>query len=290
MLSTNGVSGKRKIKKLIETWVRFGDFLKTSLGKEDVQKAQEEQFLRLKARIAHLLPVLTVIERGRATDPEALAAVRDITDMLNSFTTLSTPEPLTTEESEEIIARWHRIFIFLNKLEGALKDRRYGLLLRPGQVRHEEDAVVGIFNNWFVRFLISLVIVVACAALIGGLLGITLDDATVAAKKGIGIILGQSSATTGGATSATGSGVGKQGADTVATMANAAEAKTQLASGKTNQDAVAKPKIIRGHFQEKNPVPTPLRTLARQYGKHLTMIIFAAFLAGLVFLFFLRVK
>ena len=79
----NGMNGKRKVKNLIQTWVRFGDFLKTSLGREDVQQAQEEEFLRLKAKIAHLLPVLTVVERGRATDPEALAAVRDITEMLN---------------------------------------------------------------------------------------------------------------------------------------------------------------------------------------------------------------
>ena len=287
MLSSNGMNGKRRVKKLIETWVRFGDFLKTGLGREDVQKAQEEEFLRLKAKIAHLLPVLTVVERGRGSDPEALAAVRDITEMLNSFTTLSTPEPLTSEETEEIITHWHSIFIFLNRLEGELKDRRYGFALRPGEAPREEGGVVAVFNNWFLRFVISLVIVMACAALIGGLLGITLDEAAVALKKGVGIVLGQGSVATSGA-------VKSQPADSVGTVASADDAKTGTVATETvqgtGQTSTVGPKIIRGHYSEKSAVPTVMKPLLRQYGKHLTMIIFAIFLAGLVFLFFLRVK
>jgi hypothetical protein len=283
MVSANGINGKRRIKRLIETWVRFGDFLKTGLGKEGVQKAQEEEFLRLKAKIAHLLPVLTVVERARTTDPEALAAVRDITEMLNSFTTLATPEPLTSAETEEIIARWHSIFIFLNRLEGALKDRRYGVLLRSGDARREQDSFVGVFNNWFVRFMISLVIVVACAALVGGLLGITLDDAAIAVKKGIGIVLGQGSVAKSGV-------VGTQAADSVGAGASAANAKTGAVGSKEGQATIAGPKITRGYPEETGVVPTALKPLVRQYGRHLTMIVFAVFLAGLVFLFFLRVK
>jgi hypothetical protein len=283
MPSANGMNGKRRIKKLIETWVRFGDFLKTGLGQEGVRKAQEEEFLRLKAKIAHLLPVLTVVERGRTIDPEALAAVRDITEMLNSFTTLATPEPLTRAETEEIIAHWHRIFIFLNKLEGALRDRRYGFLLRAGEERREQAAFAGIFTNWFVRFVISLVIVVACAALIGGLLDITLDDATVAVKRGIHVLFGQGSVATIGA-------VGSQAPDSAGTVASAGEAKTGTVANKTGQPSVARPKLIRGHVGERDVVPTALKPLVRQYGKHLTMIIFAVFLGALVFLFFVRVK
>jgi hypothetical protein len=283
MLSANGMNGKRRIKKLIETWVRFGDFLKTGLGQEGVQKAQEEEFLRLKAKIAHLLPVLTVVERGRTIDPEALAAVRDITEMLNSFTTLATPEPLTRAETEEIIAQWHRLFIFLNKLEGALRDRRYGFLLRAGEERREQAAFGGIFGNWFMRFVISLVIVVACAALIGGLLDITLDDATVAVKRGIHVLLGQGSVATTAA-------VGSQAPDSAGTVGSAAETKTGTIANKAGQPGVARPKLIRGHVDQRDFVPTALKPLVRQYGKHLTMIIFAVFLGALVFLFFVRVK
>lgn len=290
MVSANGTSGRRKIKRLIDTWVRFGDFLKMGLGKQGVQKAQEEEFLRLKAKIAHLLPVLTIIERGRATDPEALAAVRDITEMLNSFTTLSTPEPLTSEETEEIIAHWHSIFIFLNKLEGALKDRRYGLMLRPGQARPEEDGVVSLFNNWFVRFLVSLVIIVACVGLIGGLLGVTMDDASVSAKKAVRSVLGQAPESAARSVVSTEKAAGPQPADTSVTRVSSFDPRHQSLSDKTVSEAPAKPKIIRGHFEGSNVVPTPLKSLARQYGKDLTMILFAIFLAALVFLFFLRVK
>ncbi|MCX5799832.1 MAG: hypothetical protein NTX17_00330 [Candidatus Eisenbacteria bacterium] len=282
MHSTNGRNGKRKIKCLIETWIRFGDFLKTSLGKEGVQKAQEEGFLRLKAKIAHLLPVLTVVERGGASDPEALAAVRDITEMLNSFTTLATPEALTREETEEIIARWHSIFIFLNKLEGALKERRYGLMLGHEETRHEEDSVIGVFGSWFVRFAIGLVIVLACGALIGGLLGITLDEAVVAMKKGVSVVLGREPVAE--------SGIGTQAGAALGATAGVTDSTTGAVTKKSAGTAVTSHGYARTQFADRGGIPTALRPLVREYGKHLTMIVFAIFLAGLVFLFFLRVK
>ena len=283
MLSANAMNGNRKIKKLIETWVRFGDFLKTSLGQEGVQRAQEEGFLRLKAKIAHLLPVLTVVERGRALDPEALAAVRDITEMLNSFTTLATPEPLTSAETEEIIARWHRIFIFLNKLEGALRDRRYGFMLRPGEERREQGASVGVLANSFVRFMISLVIIVACIALIAGLLGITLDQAVGTFKKSVAVVLGEGPVSTTGV-------VGSQAPDSVKTVASGSDLKTETSPNKAGQPTFVRPKLTREHMEGRGVVPTALQPLLRQYGRHLTMVVFAIFLAGLVFLFFLRIK
>ncbi|UCF78259.1 MAG: hypothetical protein JSW03_09155 [Candidatus Eiseniibacteriota bacterium] len=280
MLSANGMNGRRKIRSLIETWVRFGEFLKTSLGKEGVQKAQEEEFLRLKAKIAHLLPVLTVIEKGGSIDPEALAAVRDITQMLNSFATLATPEPLTAEQTEEIISQWHTIFIFLNKLEGALKDRRYGFVGR-GSTAAQEGSFGHFFGSRLVRFLLSLVVVIAGVVLIAGLLDIDLEDARDAFDRGGSVILGREAASTE---------TGSSRADTTAATDSVAAATTGAGEAAPKGRGIA-PAVRRtiGAEQE-SIVPSALRPLVRQYGKHLTMIVFAVFLAGVVFLFFVRVK
>ncbi|MBN1504307.1 MAG: hypothetical protein JW952_04515 [Candidatus Eisenbacteria bacterium] len=280
----NGVNGKRKLRKLIETWVVFGEFLKTGLGREGVQSAQEEHFLALKAKIAHLLPVLTVIERGRSIDPEALAAVRDITEMLNSFTTLATPEPFTREETEEIIAQWHRIFIFLNRLEGALKDRRYGFLIRGERPGGEEPAVPRrSAAGGFVRFLIGLVTVVAVGVLVAGLLGITTDQAKETGRKGLGLILGEG--TTGPAAA--------RSTESDSVVVGLATKTTSEASGVEQGTAGTEPgkRFIRTKpVEQPSSIPTALRPLVRQYGRHLTMIVFAIFLAAIVFLFFVRVR
>ncbi len=280
----NGMNGRRRLRKLIETWVVFGEFLKTSLGKEGVQSAQEEQFLALKAKIAHLLPVLTVIERGRSIDPEALAAVRDITEMLNSFTTLATPEPFSREEIEEIIAQWHRIFIFLNKLEGALKDRRYGFLIRgertgEGQMVTPRASVGGSL----LRFLIGLVIVIAVGVLIAGLLGITVEQARETAQQGLGLVLGEG---TTGPASARSSAPDSSMTGLVVETVPASQGPQQDPAG-----AQPKKKFIRTKAVERpSSIPTALRPLVQQYGRHLTMIVFAVFLAAIVFLFFVRVR
>ena len=280
----NGVNGRRRLRKLIETWVVFGEFLKTGLGRDGVQSAQEEQFLALKAKIAHLLPVLTVIERGRSIDPEALAAVRDITEMLNSFTTLATPEPFSKEETEEIIAQWHRIFIFLNKLEGALKDRRYGFLIRgerggDAQAAAPRPSVGG----GLLRFLIGLVTVVAVGVLIAGLLGITVDQARETAEKGIGLVLGEG--TTGPAAA--------RSTEPDSSVAGVVVETTPEAGALDKDDSGAQPKkkfIRTKAVEQPSSIPTALRPLMRQYGRHLTMIVFAVFLAAIVFLFFVRVR
>ncbi len=298
----NAANGRRRLRKLIETWVRFGEFLKSSLGKEGVQSAQEEQFLALKARIAHLLPVLSVIQRGAATDPEALAAMRDITDMLNSLTTLSTPGPLSKEEAEEIIAQWHRIFIFLNKLEGALKDRRYGFLIRADRKGLEAvSAPRGSLAGAVGRVFIAIVIVVAAAVIVAALLGITPEQARDALQRGIGVILGQS---------ATGAAVARSGGAEVASQTEVEPSGTtsESASGSTEPEVseksvtetkpgrsteelgVKKPFIRTKQVERKSRVPLALRPLFRQYGRHFSMIVFAVFLAAIVFLFFVRVR
>jgi hypothetical protein len=286
------MNGRRRLRKLIETWVVFGEFLKGSLGKEGIQNAQEEQFLALKARIAHLLPVLTVIERGRNIDPEALAAVRDITEMLNSFSTLATPEPFSKEETEEVIAQWHRIFIFLNKLEGAIKDRRYGFLIRGERTEasHAAEARGGIAGG-FVRFLIGLVIILAAGVLIAGLLGITIDQTRDTVEKGVSLVLGQG--TTGPASAARGAGADSIGVVTESDPAPAGRGQKLDPAGKQEQIGVAgkkRPFIRTKEVQQTGLIPIALRPLVRQYGRHLTMIVFAVFLAAIVFLFFVRVR
>ncbi len=279
------MNGRRRLRKLIETWVVFGEFLKGSLGREGVQSAQEEQFLALKAKIAHLLPVLTVIEKGRSIDPEALAAVRDITEMLNSFTTLATPEPFSKDETEDIIAQWHRIFIFLNKLEGALKDRRYGFLIRGERAGELQPAAQRpSFGGGLVRFLIGLVIVVGVGVLIAGLLGITPDQARETAQQGIGLVLGEGT---------TGPAAARSSAPDDSTIAGTVVENVPVSQGLQQDPAGAQPKkkfIRTKAVEQPSSIPTALRPLMRQYGRHLTMIVFAVFLAAIVFLFFVRVR
>jgi hypothetical protein len=290
MLSANGMNGRRKIRNLIETWVRFGEFLKTSLGKEGVQKAQEEEFLRLKAKIAHLLPVLTVIEKGGGVDPEALASVRDITEMLNSFATLATPEPLTAEETEEIIGRWHTIFIFLNKLEGALKERGYGFVGR-GAEGTQDGGFTRLSKSRLMRFVVGLIIVAAGISLIAGLLDITLEEARDAFDKGVGAVLGNSEVSSDAGMSEGVDSSAAAGSDSLAaarrSVTSGGERSAEGVSRRESQESVVARSIS---VEQESVVPTALRPLVRQYGRHLTMIIFAIFLAGVVFLFFLRVK
>jgi hypothetical protein len=277
----NGRNGRRRLRKLIETWVSFGEFLKTGLGKDGVQRAQEERFLALKARIAHLLPVLTVVQRGSVSDPEALAAVRDITEMLNFFTTLSTPEPLTKEEVDEVIAQWHRIFIFLNKLEGALKDRSHGFLMRAESVG-DLAGTRGRFAGGLVRFLLAFVTVVGAGVLIVGLLGITPEQAMESLERAGGLILGEG--TTGPAVARNDErAVSESGSDeSIAPGSDAKEGNTQ---------AEGKPFIRTKEVErKKGRVPVAMRPVLREYGRHLTMILFAILLGAIVLLFFLRVR
>jgi hypothetical protein len=292
MLSANGMNGRRKIRNLIDTWVRFGEFLKTSLGKEGVQKAQEEKFLRLKARIAHLLPILTVIEKGGTIDPEALTAVRDITGMLNSFTTLATPEPLTAEETEEIIARWHSIFIYLNRLEGALRERRYGFVGR-GSGEVVEGGFARFSRSRLTRFLLSLIIIVAGVTLVAGLLDFSLEDARHALGKGLAVVLGtQQAPSEMGSSSPADSVSGATGEAVADAEATRSAGSGEVTSTRGTPGVAATESVVQRTIgvEKESVVPAALRPLVRQYGKHLTMIVFAIFLAGVVFLFFLRVK
>jgi hypothetical protein len=278
----NGRNGRRRLRKLIETWVSFGEFLKTGLGKDGVQRAQEERFLALKARIAHLLPVLTVVQRGSVSDPEALAAVRDITEMLNFFTTLSTPEPLTKEEVDEVIAQWHRIFIFLNKLEGALKDRSHGFLMRAEGMDGDPAGARGKFVGGLVRFLLAFVTVVGAGVLVVGLLGITSEQAMQTLERAGGLILGEG---------ATGPAVARSGDSAVSESGSEESIAPGTDAREGNTQAESKPFIRTKEVErKKSRVPVAMRPVLREYGKHLTMILFAILLGAIVLLFFLRVR
>ena len=101
-----------KVRQLIRSWSELR-LAVTQGGDPNVPpSADESHFLRLKARIASLLPVLNL---PGPQGPEAQAHARAITDMLNQTKPLPVDAVAARDEFER---RWLEHFVYLNQVRG----------------------------------------------------------------------------------------------------------------------------------------------------------------------------
>jgi hypothetical protein len=82
--------------------------------------AEERRFLTLKAQTARSLPALAQVGAGRELESEAVAAAREMNDLLNRVATLADAKRLSPAERASFTREWHVIYLFLARLEGAL--------------------------------------------------------------------------------------------------------------------------------------------------------------------------
>jgi hypothetical protein len=80
----------------------------------------ENRFLALKTRTARRLPVLAQVAGRRDLEEEAMAAQRDMTELMNRVPTLSDARRMPAEERTSFAREWHVLYLFLTKLEGAM--------------------------------------------------------------------------------------------------------------------------------------------------------------------------
>ena len=105
------------LRKLTQDWITYRSFIEEKLGSPGVTPADEEEFLRLKARIAARIPQLAAsVPPAAAQDAQKQFAL--MTESLNRHRTLRLASPLQDKEREELDRAWHQHFIFLNKLRG----------------------------------------------------------------------------------------------------------------------------------------------------------------------------
>jgi len=107
----------QRYRKLVRFWIGYRDMVQRFEGAKGVTDSHEKRFLRLKARIAGLLPVL----ESRAPASMAREAQRRtmlMTDLLNRHRSLRREEAPNEKEREEFSKTWHEHYIFLNQLKG----------------------------------------------------------------------------------------------------------------------------------------------------------------------------
>jgi hypothetical protein len=129
-----------RLRELIRGWVEFREIVVSSLGAQSVTPEQEERFMRVKARIASRLPLLTAAGSGPIAQ-EAQKQVGFMTDLLNRYRTLRLEAPPGQRDREEFDRIWHQHFIFLNKMKGvqraaAPRHSGHGAGVPTGMPRH----------------------------------------------------------------------------------------------------------------------------------------------------------
>ncbi len=105
-----------------------------SVSAVPVSLAEEKRFLVLKTRIARRSPLLQQVVGGRALEEEALAAGRDMADLMTRAGTLVAARRFPPHEGDDFRREWHVVYLFLAKLEGAMTGSAEtgAVLLRPG--------------------------------------------------------------------------------------------------------------------------------------------------------------
>ena len=103
----------RRFRKLIRSWIEYRDLIERFEGAKGVTDGHEKRFLALKARIASLLPAVSVRAPG-SMEREAQRQTMLMTALLNRHRTLRLEEPVSDSAREEFSRSWHEHYIFLN--------------------------------------------------------------------------------------------------------------------------------------------------------------------------------
>jgi hypothetical protein len=112
------VMTRLRLRQLLGRWTEFHHCVLNLEGSPEVTPKQREQFLRLQARIAGLLPLLVTVQ-----NPDIIAESKShlglMTDLLNEHRTLDREKPPGPEAREGFEQSWHRHYLYLNKLAGS---------------------------------------------------------------------------------------------------------------------------------------------------------------------------
>jgi hypothetical protein len=170
-------SDRRRIRKLAHSWQDFKAALEPWLGAEETPPDYREQdFLRVKSRIAQQVPVLGQVYGRRPLEQESIAAQRDMTELMNRLTALSDATALGAAEREELLREWHVLYIFLNKLEGSLTGGTAdGVVLADGALPELEQGIArepqvrprSSFAGFVARAVVVAALIVAIAMIFG---------------------------------------------------------------------------------------------------------------------------
>ena len=160
--------------KLIRSWIAYRDMVQRFDGAKGVTDDHEKRFLKLKARIAALLPIV----EGRAPgsmEREAQRRVMLMTDLLNRHRSLRREEPPNEIERDEFTKTWHEHYIFLNQLKGVPVVREQRIKQKPPQeapsgmpTRKLRRSTPG---SWFLGFVLRVGVVAVAVWLVGKALG-----------------------------------------------------------------------------------------------------------------------
>jgi hypothetical protein len=172
MLATRKVRGK--LSKLINDWQVFRDAVLRPNMSSVITAQDEQDFLRLKARIAAQLPMLDDTA-PRSLVQETRDASQLMTNLLNRYEKLDVEELRSDEEREKFEHWWHQSFVFLNKLKGAD-------LAAPKQPAKKKvtPAPTGLSDKrarrripgaWFFKFAVRLGLVVLAIYILGRAFG-----------------------------------------------------------------------------------------------------------------------
>ncbi|MGD8396899.1 MAG: hypothetical protein PVF43_15625 [Candidatus Eiseniibacteriota bacterium] len=128
-------SDRRRIRRLAGRWQCFRTALEPWFDADTRPPARlERAFLATKSHIALELPVLGQVHGSRALEQEALAAMRDMTELMNRMSGLGDAATLDATERDSLVREWHVLYIFLNKLEGTLTGSAAdGVVLAAGE-------------------------------------------------------------------------------------------------------------------------------------------------------------
>jgi hypothetical protein len=168
-----------RLRGLIRSWVEFREIVLNHLGAREVTAEQEGRFMRVKARIASRLPLLSASALGPLAG-EAQKQVGLMTDLLNRYRTLKLEAPPGQREREEFDRIWHQHFIFLNKMKGVprVQERvhtmRAGSGVPTGMPRHKLRRRMP--GAGLLGFVVKLGIFAAVIYLLGRAFGIRWDE------------------------------------------------------------------------------------------------------------------
>lgn len=159
---------------ITQDWVSFREWMIRKLGSADVTPADEEDFLRLKGRIAARIPAIEAsVFHGLARDAQTEFA--EMADLLNRYRSLHTATPISAQEREEVDQEWHRHFLFLSSLRGQRRAPRpesatwgdMGGLGAWGHARSRRPKRFHGFGGTLVRLSVAAAVLYAFARVVG---------------------------------------------------------------------------------------------------------------------------
>lgn len=173
MLAARKIRGK--LNRLIDDWQFFRDMVLRPNMPGEITPMDEQDFLKLKARVAAQLPMLHDAA-PRSMAQESNENLQLMTDLLKRYEKLDVEELKVEEEKEKFEQWWHQSYVFLNKLKGAdLAADRQPAKKRPAAVptglRNGTATRRQVRGAWLLRFVVRLGLVVLAIYILGRAFG-----------------------------------------------------------------------------------------------------------------------